>query len=191
MKLPIIPTVIVASACITMVGLGLWQLQRSQWKSDLLSEYERAQNLPAISFPNVPIPENPPLFRKSSITCLSVEGWSASAGRSIAGVPGWSHFAQCRTGAEGPGVKVDIGWSKSPANPVWAGGTVTGIIGSDTQQIVRLVSDSPLVPGYKASARPSLDDIPNNHMAYAVQWFLFAAIAALIYGLALRSRKRG
>ncbi len=190
MKLPIIPTAIVAAACATMVGLGVWQLQRSQWKADLLSEYQRAQNLPAISFPNVPIPENPPLFRTSSIICLSVSGWTASAGRSIDGEPGWSHFAQCRTGAEGPGVKVDIGWSKSHVNPAWSGGTVSGIIGSDTKQILRLVSDRPLVPGYKASARPSLDDIPNNHLAYAVQWFLFAAVAALIFGLALRWRAR-
>ncbi len=190
MKLPIIPTAIVAAACATMVGLGVWQLQRSQWKSDLLSEYQRAQNLPAISFPNVPIPENPPLFRTSSIICLSVTSQTARAGRSIKGVPGWSHFVQCRTGAEGPGVQVDIGWSKTPANPSWTGGAVSGIIGSDTQQIVRLVSDRPLVPGFQASARPSLEDIPNNHLAYAVQWFLFAAIAALIYGLALRRRGR-
>ena len=30
--------------------------------------------------------------------------------------------------------------------------------------------------------------IPNNHRMYAVQWFAFAAIALLIYGLALRKR---
>ncbi|HNJ47416.1 MAG TPA: SURF1 family protein, partial [Novosphingobium sp.] len=31
-------------------------------------------------------------------------------------------------------------------------------------------------------------DIPNNHLSYAVQWFLFAATALVIYGLALRKR---
>ncbi len=30
--------------------------------------------------------------------------------------------------------------------------------------------------------------MPNNHLAYAVQWFLFAAIAGAIYVLALRRR---
>ena len=31
----------------------------------------------------------------------------------------------------------------------------------------------------------------NNHMAYAVQWFLFAATALVIYAVALRRRMRG
>jgi cytochrome oxidase assembly protein ShyY1 len=38
---------------------------------------------------------------------------------------------------------------------------------------------------------PSPDSIPNNHLSYAIQWFLFAAAAALIYVLALRLRQRG
>jgi surfeit locus 1 family protein len=41
-----------------------------------------------------------------------------------------------------------------------------------------------------ASAPPSPATIPNNHLNYAVQWFLFAGIAALIYFLALRQRWR-
>lgn len=41
-----------------------------------------------------------------------------------------------------------------------------------------------------ASAPPSPDTIPNNHLSYAVQWFLFAGIAAVIYALALRQRWR-
>jgi cytochrome oxidase assembly protein ShyY1 len=42
--------------------------------------------------------------------------------------------------------------------------------------------------GLEPSAPPSVESIPNNHRAYAVQWFLFAAIAVLVYGLALRGR---
>ena len=40
----------------------------------------------------------------------------------------------------------------------------------------------------RAGAPPSLGSIPNNHRSYAIQWFLFAGIAALIYFLALRLR---
>ena len=40
--------------------------------------------------------------------------------------------------------------------------------------------------GLEPSAPPSTESIPNNHRSYAVQWFLFARIALLIYGLALR-----
>ena len=39
-----------------------------------------------------------------------------------------------------------------------------------------------------ASAPPSPDTIPNNHLSYAIQWFLFAGIALIIYTLALRQR---
>jgi cytochrome oxidase assembly protein ShyY1 len=45
--------------------------------------------------------------------------------------------------------------------------------------------------GLKPLAPPSAADLPNNHLAYAVQWFIFAALAMLIYGLALRRRGTG
>ena len=32
--------------------------------------------------------------------------------------------------------------------------------------------------------------IPNDHWGYAIQWFLFAAVAVVIYLLALRGRLR-
>ena len=44
--------------------------------------------------------------------------------------------------------------------------------------------------GLEPVAPPSVEDVPNNHLAYAVQWFFFAAVAAFIYVLALRRRKR-
>ena len=51
----------------------------------------------------------------------------------------------------------------------------------------RLVADPPLA-GLQANARPDPSDIPNNHLSYAVQWFLFAATALVIYAIALRKR---
>ena len=51
-----------------------------------------------------------------------------------------------------------------------------------------LVADAP-PPGLTANAPPDLSAVPNNHLAYGVQWFLFAGIAATIYGLALRRRR--
>jgi len=45
-------------------------------------------------------------------------------------------------------------------------------------------------PGLEQSAPPTLASIPNNHRSYALQWFSFAAIALIIYGLALRKRMK-
>ena len=37
-------------------------------------------------------------------------------------------------------------------------------------------------------AAPDPRDLPNNHLAYAGQWFFFALTALVIYILALRRR---
>jgi surfeit locus 1 family protein len=189
-RVPLIATLIVGLACLTMVGLGVWQLKRMAWKEGLLAEYAAAKNRPEINYPVVPLPQSSPFFRRSSLVCLEVTGWTPVSGRNLAGASGWKMLAQCRTSAEGPGAVVDAGWSTGFLAPPWKGGQVSGIIAPDTRHIIRLVSDKPLAPGLMASAPPSPDDIANNHFAYAVQWFLFAALAAGIYGLALRRRLR-
>ena len=52
-----------------------------------------------------------------------------------------------------------------------------------------LVADVP-AKGLAASAPPSATGVSNNHLAYAVQWFLFAAIALIIYAIALWRRAK-
>lgn len=189
-RLPIFVTILVLAAVATMAGLGIWQLQRAQWKNDLLETYAVASERPAIAYPAVPSLEDAPYFRKSTVNCLAVTGWRSTSGRNIDGTSGWAHIAQCRTaGAEGPGAQVVAGWSSRPDNPQWNGGIVDGIIAPDSQYVIRLVASEP-VAGLKKSQPPSIEDIPNNHLSYAVQWFLFAGIALIIYGLALRGRRR-
>ena len=87
--------------------------------------------------------------------------------------------------------------------PTWTGGPVSGMIshapshapliaglfGKASPRTLLLVADKP-APGLTANAVPSIESIPNNHLAYAVQWFAFALIALVIYGLALRRRAR-
>ena len=34
-RLPILPTIVVAAAVLTMMGLGIWQLTRAEWKAEL------------------------------------------------------------------------------------------------------------------------------------------------------------
>lgn len=186
-RLPLIPTIVVVLAMAVMVWLGVWQLQRARWKESLLTTYAANADLPAIALPNVPDAKNPPLFRRASGYCLQVTGWEAKAGRNTNDRPGWSHIARCRTGAEGPGLSVDAGWSRDAKDPVWLGGVVEGRLAPDTRHVYRLVATTP-APGLQPSAPPSLDEIPNNHRAYAAQWFIFAALAGIVYLLALRRR---
>ena len=189
-RLPIIGTVLVLAAVATMIGLGIWQLQRADWKNGLLDSYASATDLPPIAYPAVPDPDNPPYFRKSTVNCLAVIGWRSTSGRNINGKSGWAHIAQCRTaGAEGPGAQVVAGWSARPDDPEWDGGVVDGIIAPDSQNIIRLVTSEP-VAGLQKSQPPSVQDVPNNHLSYAVQWFLFAGIALIIFLIALRGRRK-
>jgi cytochrome oxidase assembly protein ShyY1 len=186
-RIRVMPTIIVLAAVSLMIGLGVWQLQRAKWKEALLAQYAEADKLPPITFPTMPVHSNQlPLFRHATGVCLRVVGQRAVAGENRAGEPGYAHIVDCSTGAEGPGMSVEVGWSKDPNAKVnWAGGPVSGIIGPDRVTRMRLVAAS-APPGLEPSAPPSIRSIPNNHRSYAMQWFAFAFIALVIYVLALR-----
>lgn len=195
-RIPIFATLVVAMAIATMVALGLWQLDRRAEKEAQLAVYRANLGRPAIAFPTaVPIPDTA-LFRRSSVLCSAVTGWQTQAGRSAKGTSGYRWIATC------PGLIVDMGITRDPKTPPsWSGGPVTGVIttepshtsllshmgGKEAPLRPMLVSETP-APGLEASAPPSPDEVPNNHLAYAVQWFLFAGVAGLIYLLALRRR---
>lgn len=187
-KIPVIPTLVVLAAAMTMIGLGIWQLKRMHQKEALLASYAAAKDLPPISWPTMPISEPLPLFRSATGNCLKPTGFRTSAGQNRQGEPGFLIIADCTTGGEGPGMAVELGWSKDPnAGRTYQGGLVSGIIAPDRVSRMRLVAASP-GPGLMASAPPSTDTIPNNHFSYAIQWFLFAGIALVIYTLVLRQR---
>ncbi|HSX53771.1 MAG TPA: SURF1 family protein [Sphingomonas sp.] len=203
MKLPVIPTIIVALAVAAMIGLGVWQLDRRAEKEGAIARYAGNRSLPVMAFPRPPIGDEY-LFRRASAMCLEVTGWTEQAGRAEDGTKGWRHIADCRTGVEALTVKFDMGVSTAPGvAPVWKGGEVTGSItqapdstpllaslfGKRGPRPLMLVSETP-APGLAESARPDPSSVPNNHLAYAVQWFLFALAAVVIYFLALRWRDR-
>ena len=200
-RVPIIPTIIVALAVALMIKLGFWQLERRHEKETLIARYAIASKLPAIAYPAIATGDQY-MFRKSGGMCLEPVSESIMTGSNQKGVRGWSHIIACRTGAEGPGMTVDIGWTQGfDKKSGWRGGMVNGIIGAqpDHRSVVEralgrgvkpgliLIAETPAA-GLEPSATPSLAEVPNNHLAYAVQWFLFAAIALIIYGLALWRR---
>jgi cytochrome oxidase assembly protein ShyY1 len=190
-KLPLLPTILVGLAIAGMIALGVWQLNRAKWKEGLLAEYAANTTLPPVAFPSVPVPDEKLLYRRASGYCLQPRNWSARAGQNRDGMNGWRHVAVCQTGgAEGPGMAVDFGWSDNSSNPTgYKGGPVTGVLDWDRDHVFILVADR-AAPGLQPSMRPSPADIPNNHEGYAVQWFLFAGVAAIIYGIALRRRNK-
>lgn len=188
-RIPIVSTIVVLAAAAIMVSLGIWQLHRKEWKEGLIARYERAQNASAeVPWPSGPGEYEEALYHRSRVNCAVVTGMGAIAGRSAAGQAGWSHIAHCSLPSGGT-ADVALGWSNDPAQAKWSGGPVTGwVAGSDKG--VRLVA-SPPQAGLAQLAPPDPRDLPNNHLSYAIQWFLFATTALVIYALALRKKWRG
>jgi cytochrome oxidase assembly protein ShyY1 len=185
-------TLIVAAAVAEMTRLGFWQLDRAHENERLLAQYQAASKLPPISYPTAPFKGPLPLFRWATGFCQKVVGQRATEGRNRAGEIGWARIVDCATGAEGPGMSVEVGWSKDPNAKVnWAGGLVSGVIVRDRVHQIRLVASS-APPGLERAGLPSADTAvpvtPTRNRFYALQWFSFAAIALIIYGLALRKR---
>jgi surfeit locus 1 family protein len=184
-RVPIVATIVVLAAVATMVGLGVWQLQRAQWKEGLLAQYRQAQAMSS----NVPWPRDvaereAALFRWSQFDCQRVLAVRSGAGTSADGQAGWAHTARCEI--DGGEAEVALGWSKNPTQPLrWSGGEVSGIIGP------RGVLQASMPPaGLQRLAPPDPNDLPNNHLMYAGQWFFFALTALVIYVLAVRKRWR-
>ncbi|MBB4101035.1 cytochrome oxidase assembly protein ShyY1 [Sphingomonas kyeonggiensis] len=201
-RFPLIPTIVVALAVALMIGLGVWQLERRGEKLAALQLYAANFDKPEMAFPRLPVGDQY-LFRRASAYCLAVIGWQSQGGRSIKGTNGYRHIARCRAGAEGAVLLIDMGVAPDPKfQPAWKGGQVTGTIThapdhrpllaglfeSEPKHLM-LISEA-AAPGLQPTAKPDLSSVPNNHLSYAVQWFLFAAVASVIYVLALRWRQK-
>ena len=185
-RLPVVSTIVVLIAVGIMIRLGIWQLDRQHQKEALLARYETARAMSS----DAPFPRNAAeaqsvLYRHATLDCGTVTKVESVAGRSAKDQTGIAHIAVC-TLADGTSARIVLGWSRDPAAPDWRGGMVAGVIAPGP----RLVADPPLA-GLEASARPDPSSIPNNHFSYAVQWFLFAGVALVIYALAVRGRLQG
>jgi surfeit locus 1 family protein len=189
---PILPTMVVLAAAAVMVMLGFWQLDRLKQKEAMLADYAQAQAMSSeAEYPSAdPAQIEAALYRRATIDCrFTSGGWQSIAGRSRQDQTGYVHIILCGIDRDRTAY-VQAGWTPGPTPPGWQGGPVSGIIvpyhgGGGA----RLIADPPL-GGAGASAIPDPGDLPNNHLAYAVQWFLFALTSLVIYILALRRKQR-
>ena len=194
-RLPLIPTIVVAAAIAVLIGLGLWQLKRAVWKEQLLARFAAAEKLPPITWPTTPLKSDQlPLFRHATGVCLRPIGKSAIGGENRAGEPGYVQIIDCTTGAEGPAMSVEVGWSTNPnARVDWRGGPVSGIIVPDRRTRMRLVAAT-APPGLEPSRMPSVESAspitPSGHRMYAATWFALALVALIIYSIAIVKRGR-
>ncbi|QZH76493.1 MAG: SURF1 family protein [Erythrobacter sp.] len=178
-----------------MVMLGFWQLGRADEKAVMIAGFADAQQLPPVRLENLRTTEEL-LYRNVTISCSRPFQWQAVAGRNLAGQTGYVHRYTCLQQSMPPrseggplreiyGV---IGWSQSPQRVDWNGGELVGVLAPMGEQF-KVVATTPQA-GLEPAAVPDPNDLPNNHLAYAGQWFFFALTALVIYWLALRRRWR-
>lgn len=184
-RLPLFSTLVVGLAVATMIALGIWQLGRRAEKDALLRRYEAvASQAPVVPWPSGTSAVESSLYRRSAVECTTVLARETLAGTARTGAKGWAHRVLCGL-PDGSEARVALGWSRAVDAPPFAGGQVTGVIGPGP-----VLYADPAQAGLEPLARPDPRDLPNNHLAYAVQWFFFAASAVAVYWLALRGRSR-
>ena len=187
-RLPVIPTIIVLAAVATMIALGIWQLGRADEKEALIARYGQAQAISTeVPFPHLLAEVEGALYRRSTLTCDRVLDRRTTAARNAEGHSGLAQVVNCAVDGGGE-AEIALGWTSTTDVVAWNGGTVSGFV-VPAGDAARLVA-SPAVSGLEPLARPDPGDLPNNHIAYAGQWFFFALTALVIYWLALRRRGR-
>ena len=199
MRIPILSTIVVIAAAVTMAALGVWQLGRADEKAEMIARYDAALGDPQPTFGSPSSPEN--AFRRIETYCAGDSMTQPVSGRALNGSNGWSHVVLCEIGGPDPARPLDeqapdfvietgrvmLGWSRAPEPIEWRGGMISGTIVPNRDGGGTIVADPPLA-GLEPLAKPDPGDLPNNHLAYAGQWFFFALTALVIYFLALRSR---
>ncbi|WP_340314639.1 SURF1 family protein [Rhizorhabdus argentea] len=203
-RLPILPTLVVAAAVAAMIALGFWQIRRAHWKDALLASYTRGAKAPELYGLPTDVPADQLAFRRAHVVCRIATGPIQLGGVDHSGRTGFRNIVGC-TLIDGRTIMADLGWSAigvKPALPaigqrIEASGQLIPddvlarrVVGTVQHAMPLLLVLEAAAPGLSPSIPPSIDMIPNNHRSYAVQWFLFAAVALAIYLLALRKRNR-
>jgi len=199
---PILATLIVGLAVAAMVTLGFWQLRRAEWKEGLLASYRAAAHAPALYGLPADLPVERAAFRRTHLLCSVTTAPTLIGGVNARGDTGFRNIVGCAL-IDGRLITADLGWSSIGATPAVPaiGQRIEGkgrlipdeelakrVLGASSRAVPLLLVLDGGVPGLAASVPPSIETIPNNHRGYAVQWFLFATVALVIYGLALWKR---
>ncbi|SEN36589.1 surfeit locus 1 family protein [Loktanella fryxellensis] len=210
------PLLLGVVGCGILIALGVWQVQRLTWKTTILDRIEATITAPPVALPDAPDPATDtylPVTVSGEITgqTLSVlvsteangagyrtiTGFRTSDGRDIVADLGFLSLDD--RGAPLPTGPVTLtgnllwpdeldGWTPAPdaATGIWFARDLPAMalaLGVDPVMVVaRDISPaSPTVP-----MPVGIAGIPNDHLGYAITWFMLAAGWALMSGLLIR-----
>lgn len=206
---------------VILVSLGVWQLQRHQWKQGVLSRIDAT-----IGAAPVELPANPDAARhaflpvrmsgrvgdaeirvQSSLKLVGagyrvIAPFETDDGRRVLVDRGF--VRQSDRDAARPGGRAvitgNLHWpdeldaftpAPDPDAGLWFARDLTGLAERlDTEAVLVVVRDSSLAA--PRITRLPLDSagIPDNHLGYAIQWFLLAAVWATMSAIFVRGQRR-
>ena len=202
-RIPVLPTLMTLVMLVTLIGLGAWQLQRRAWKADLITQLEAAQSAPLLEPADVLAAmqgTKSVQYRRAELPCSpgTVLPYDLKGGSSAGGTSGYLVLVSCRPNRKAPDIVAVAGWTRRPDAarvPIAVDTVFTGLIiekpygdAADRPRFM-LIPDA-AVPPLQKSRLPTPQDLPDNHLSYAGQWFGLAIVLAVIYGLWLRRRLR-
>jgi surfeit locus 1 family protein len=214
-----VPLLSTAIMLAILISLGVWQLQRREWKAGLLAQIDAAEQQPAIALPSEPQPFQKVRvegrFRTDLVALYAFEVRDQKPGAHLI-VP------LERTGQ--PTILVDLGFvpDAMPRPIAVEAGAVEGFIrpaeqastfsGGDNiagrhfytlnpaligntlglAQVApyTLVALAPLVPRQYPEPAHAMPRPPNDHLNYALTWFGFAITLLVIFILYARKASR-
>lgn len=143
------PTVIALPMLAVLVGLGIWQVERLQWKESLIRELTLRGSGPAIPLPtDDSIPVADLMYRPVTVAGRYMdEAEMHLLNRVRKGVPGMHLVTPLERSDGGPTILVDRGWVPLDWSGTPAGGpadvTVTGIVRTPPEPSVFIPDNRP------------------------------------------------
>lgn len=202
MRLPIGATLLTLAMVPVLILLGLWQLERREWKHAMIAELQRAPSLPPVApreFFASMVSEKSLQFRRAEVDCRPgrVTPYDLKGGTSATGEGGYLVLVACRAGAR-PDLVVVAGWTARPdaikslvVDTSFSGTVIERPYGKALGRPRFMLIPATAVPPLLPSRLPTVDDLPDSHLSYAMQWFAFAATLSVIYVVYVRRWRRG
>jgi surfeit locus 1 family protein len=227
----LLPSLLTAVMVAVLVGLGTWQLQRLEWKTDLIADLQARTSAEPISLSQALADPEEARFRPVRVTGRWLHDRTLNlVARTYRGEPGLHAVTPLRL-SDGRTLLVDRGWvplseadpdrrrdgmpegivtlvglarlpgwhgsdfarpENAPAANEWlwidpeAMAAAAGI--EDVVQDLYLAARDDQHPGrYPIGGRTRVD-LPNNHLQYAITWFVLAAAALVVFVLSQRRK---
>ncbi len=197
--LPLLPTLVVVLLAAFLAGLGVWQLERREWKHALMAQLAAQPALPPVDAASAGAGGDLQ-FRRGWLECRPgrTRPYDLKGGSSRGGDGGFLVLVSCRAGDAAPAVVAVAGWTRDPraleqsfmVDTRFEGLLIERPYGDAPGRPKLMLIANSAVPGLEASRLPTPEELPDNHLAYAGQWFGLSATLLVIYGLWLRRRAR-